>query len=129
MSVILGIDLGTSSVKAMLLDSGKGVVSVESSSYEVDIPKEGYAEQDPEKWWLETKTVLGKLKVKHPETFSAVKAVGFSGQMHGIVITDAAGRPLRPAILWLDQRSKEQLLGINREMDFEEMGKDRKSVV
>lgn len=123
MSVILGIDLGTSSVKAMLLDSGKGVVSVESSSYEVDIPKEGYAEQDPEKWWLETKTVLGKLKVKHPETFSAVKAVGFSGQMHGIVITDAAGRPLRPAILWLDQRSKEQLLGINREMDFEEMGK------
>lgn len=50
MSVILGIDLGTSSVKAMLLDSVKGVISVESSPYEVSIPFEGYAEQNPETW-------------------------------------------------------------------------------
>lgn len=64
MSVILGIDLGTSSVKAMLLDSVKGVISVESSPYEVSIPFEGYAEQNPETWWLETKQVLGRLRDK-----------------------------------------------------------------
>ena len=69
MSVILGIDLGTSSVKAMLLDSVKGVISVESSPYEVSIPFEGYAEQNPETWWLETKQVLGRLRDKNEQEF------------------------------------------------------------
>lgn len=123
MSVILGIDLGTSSVKAMLLDSQAGVIAVESSPYEVDIPEEGFAEQDPEIWWQETKNVLGSLKRSHGKEFDRVRAIGFSGQMHGIVITDKSGRPLRPAILWLDQRSREELEGINRELDFSEMGR------
>ena len=77
MSVILGIDLGTSSVKAMLLDSVKGVISVESSPYEVSIPFEGYAEQNPETWWLETKQVLGRLRDKNEQEFNEIQAVGF----------------------------------------------------
>lgn len=122
MSVILGIDLGTSSVKAMLLDSMKGVIDLEASSYEVDIPAEGYAEQDPEKWWQETKLILGRLKRRHEKEFAEISAMGFSGQMHGIVITDKEGKPLRPAIVWLDQRSKEELARINQELDFGKMG-------
>lgn len=122
MSVILGIDLGTSSVKAMLLDSVKGVIAVESSSYEVSIPQEGYAEQDPEVWWQETKRVLEHLKDKNEEAFNGIEAVGFSGQMHGIVVVDREGRPLRPAILWLDQRSRKELEFITHELGFEKMG-------
>ena len=72
MSVILGIDLGTSSVKAMLLDSVKGVIPVESSPYEVSIPFEGYAEQNPETWWLETKQVLGRLRDKNEQECDVV---------------------------------------------------------
>ena len=122
MSVILGIDLGTSSVKAMLLDSVKGVISVESSPYEVSIPFEGYAEQNPETWWLETKQVLGRLRDKNEQEFNEIQAVGFSGQMHGIVVADCEGKPLRPAILWLDQRSRKELESINSVLDFREMG-------
>lgn len=122
MSVILGIDLGTSSVKAMLLDSFHGVLGVESGKYDVGIPREGYAEQEPLTWWEETKKVILKLKDSHKEAFEDIKAVGFSGQMHGIVLTDEGGRPLRPAILWLDQRSKRELLAIQKKIDFEKMG-------
>lgn len=122
MSVILGIDLGTSSVKAMLLDSCQGVLGVEASKYDVRIPEEGYAEQEPLKWWEETKKIILKLKDRYGEAFQNIKAVGFSGQMHGIVLTDEKGSPLRPAILWLDQRSKRELEQIHEKMDFDKMG-------
>lgn len=122
MSVILGIDLGTSSVKAMLLDSFQGVLGVEAGKYDVRIPEEGYAEQEPLKWWEETKKVILKLKKGHKEAFENIKAVGFSGQMHGIVLTDGEGNPLRPAILWLDQRSKKELKQIQKEIGFDKMG-------
>lgn len=122
MSVILGIDLGTSSVKGMLLDDQKGVLAVESSSYEVSIPQEGYAQQDPNVWWRETRRVLKRLRERDGEAYDRIRSVGFSGQMHGIVVTDIDGNPLRPAILWLDQRSRKQLKTINRELDFNEMG-------
>lgn len=122
MSVVLGIDLGTSSVKAMLLDSVQGVLTVEASRYEVKIPREGYAEQEPLSWWEETKKVLLKLKDKNKEAFERIAAIGFSGQMHGIVLTDEKGNPLRPAILWMDQRSKKELKQIYEKIDFEKMG-------
>lgn len=122
MSVILGIDLGTSSVKGMLLDSFRGVLAVESGEYDVKIPREGYAEQEPEQWWEETKKVLFKLRDGNREAFGQIEAVGFSGQMHGIVLTDENGIPLRPAILWLDQRSKKELGKIYRKIDLEKMG-------
>lgn len=122
MSVILGIDLGTSGVKAMLFDSCWGVLAVESGEYDIQTPKEGYAEQEPEKWWEETKRILLKLRDGNGEAFGQISAIGFSGQMHGIVLTDETGTPLRPAILWPDQRSKKELDDICRKMDFEEMG-------
>jgi len=122
MSVILGIDLGTSSVKEMLLDSIQGVLEVESGGYDVEIPKEGYAEQEPEKWWEETKKIILRLREKNGEAFGQIAAIGFSGQMHGIVLTDEKGTPLRPAILWLDQRSKKELEEIYQKIDLEKMG-------
>lgn len=122
MSVILGIDLGTSSVKAMLLDCENKETAVETQKYEVDIPQMNYAEQSPEVWWNAAKAILNRLKDKYPDSFARIAAIGFSGQMHGLVLTDKEGKPLRPAILWLDQRSREELSLIQQNMSTEEMG-------
>lgn len=105
MASILGIDLGTSSVKVMLLDTEKGVVKTEANSYDVEIPALGYAQQSPKEWWECLCKSLQALKEKHPGPFEKIQAIGLSGQMHGLVLTDKKGEILRPAILWLDQRS------------------------
>ncbi|MCI8282774.1 MAG: xylulokinase [Lachnospiraceae bacterium] len=105
MASILGIDLGTSSIKAMLLDTEKGVIGIESRSYDVEIPALGYAQQSPREWWESLCAISQALKEKYPGSFEEIKAIGLSGQMHGLVLTNKKGEVLRPAILWLDQRS------------------------
>ena len=123
MRVILGIDLGTSSVKAMLLDVENGVVGVKAKDYGVDILHPGWAQQNPEMWWKSLVEVLGWLREHYREAFEAVCAVGYSGQMHGLVLTGADGRPVRPAIIWLDQRAGRQLEEISAALTEEEMGR------
>ncbi len=107
----LGFDLGSSSVKGTVLDVASGVVMA-SASYpreEMAIlaPKPGWAEQNPETWWdcilHVTKELLANGKVKGTD----IGAVGISYQMHGLVIVDANGRPLRPSIIWCDSRAVE----------------------
>ena len=123
MAVILGIDLGTSSLKAMLLDEETGVLDVRVKEYGVDIPHPGYAQQNPRVWWEALKEVLGKLREEWPEAFSRVAAVGYSGQMHGLVLAGEDGSPLCPAIIWMDQRSGACLQEIENRMSREEMGR------
>lgn len=108
MHTILGIDVGTSSVKAMLLDCTLGVVDVQSAAYDVSIPHTGWGEQDPHIWWDGLMTCLAELRQKHAQAYAAIRAIGFSGQMHGLVTVDAEGEPVRPAILWMDQRAQEE---------------------
>lgn len=79
MSVILGIDIGTSSVKAMLLDIESGPLAVRAKEYGVNIPSPGFAEQNPELWWTSLKEVLSELQSAMPEAYKAVAAVGYSG--------------------------------------------------
>lgn len=122
MAVILGIDIGTSSIKAMMLDSDQGSIAVRAKEYRVDIVKPDYAEQNPEMWWRSLTEVLHELKMAYPKEYEAISAVGYSGQMHGLVLVDQNGTPVRPAILWLDQRAKEQLREIEGKMTEEEMG-------
>lgn len=122
MAVILGVDLGTSSIKVMLLDSETGVIDVAAICHDVEIPSEGFAEQTTEVWWEGLKRALNILKKKYPKEFEQIAAVGYSGQMHGIVLLDTNGKSLRPAILWLDQRSKKQLEEIDNKLSLEEMG-------
>lgn len=121
MASILGIDLGTSSVKAMLLDVDKGIIDVISESYNVDIPQMNFAEQSPEMWWNKTVLVLKALRNRQKKMFDNIVAVGFSGQMHGLVAVDHFGNALRPAIIWLDQRSGEQLNQIKSKVTYAEM--------
>lgn len=105
MNMLLGIDLGTSSVKALLLDTHGTIVSEASCAYAVKAPQPGWAETNPEQWWNAV-AIAVKKAVKNP---ADVQAIALSGQMHGVVLTDAAGTPLRPAILWADTRSSEML--------------------
>lgn len=117
MAFLLGIDLGTSSAKAMLLEAGAGTVGVEAREYDVCSVRPGYAEQAPEVWWQAVCQALLSLRARFPAAFSEVRAVGLTGQMHGLAAVDQNDRPVRPAIVWLDQRSGGQAQEISRVME------------
>jgi xylulokinase len=107
--MLLGLDLGTSSVKALLLgmEEAPGSVIGESTiPYAVRSPHPGWAESDPGEWWEAVGRATREAVGPHG---SDIAAVGLSGQMHGVVLCDGAGAPSRPAILWADSRSEEQL--------------------
>ena len=104
----LGIDLGTSALKAILVDDAQGVVGEASVPLEIDRPHPDWSEQDPESWWAASCSALDALKRTHARELSAVRGIGLSGQMHGATLLDAADRVLRPAILWNDGRSGDE---------------------
>src|SRR5258708_1108385 len=101
----LGIDLGTSAVKTILVDHEQRVVASRSRSLTVNSPHPGYSEQDPGQWIDATFATLDALKADHPRELAAVDGIGLSGQMHGATLLDANFKPLRPCILWNDGRS------------------------
>jgi xylulokinase len=107
----LGFDLGSSSIKAALLDasSGKPLASAFSPSSEMKIhaPQPGFAEQDPEYWWQELVQATRMLRNKYPFQKNEIGAIGISYQMHGLVCLDENNQPLRPAIIWCDSRGVE----------------------
>src|SRR3954452_18734954 len=101
----LGIDLGTSEVKVLLIDEAQRIVASGSAALQVQRPQPLWSEQHPADWWQGTLDAVGAIAASHPRELSGVKAIGLSGQMHGAVLMDAAGAVLRPAILWNDTRS------------------------
>jgi xylulokinase len=105
--VYLGIDIGTSSVKAVLIDDSDDIVAQGASALAVNRPKPGFSEQDAESWWQATVSAVTTLP---SAARAAVRAVGLSGQMHGATLLDQHDRPLRPAILWNDGRSARECL-------------------
>jgi xylulokinase len=98
----LGIDLGTSGVKAVLIDDG-ALLAQATAPLSVATPHPLWSEQDPAAWWHATAAALRELGVRHD--LSAVRGIGLAGQMHGAVLLDAGDSVLRPAILWNDGRS------------------------
>src|SRR5690606_30282072 len=101
----LGIDLGTSGVKALLIDDAQNPVASATSSLEVSRPHDGWSEQNPASWIAATENVLDALKLSHPKELAAVRGIGLSGQMHGATLLDQSGAVLRPCILWNDTRA------------------------
>lgn len=93
---LLGLDVGTSAIKGVAIDEEGHVLATANAEYPLSRPQPGWAEQDPDDWWHAAEDVLGRL----PEG-----PIGLSGQMHGLVVLDADRHPLRPAILWNDQRT------------------------
>ena len=107
--LLLGYDIGTSSVKAALVDAqtGQTVASAQYPDSEAPImaKQPGWAEQDPEMWWDELKQATVRVAQKAGGSLADVKAIGISYQMHGLVCVDKAGTPLRPSIIWCDGRA------------------------
>jgi xylulokinase len=108
-SCSLGIDLGTGSVKAVLLDHAGHQLAATSSPVRVSSPRAGWAESDPEDWWSAVRTAVQELVELFDGTQHQVGAIGLSAQMHGVVLTTASGQALRPAILHLDRRAQGDL--------------------
>jgi xylulokinase len=101
----LGIDIGTSGVKAILMDENGAVVEIAQAPLSVSRPHDLWSEQDPHDWWSATNSAVSALDLSKRHM---VKAVGLSGQMHGATLLDGDGQALRPAILWNDGRSADQ---------------------
>ncbi|MEN9896106.1 MAG: xylulokinase, partial [Pseudomonadota bacterium] len=101
----LGLDLGTSSVKAMLMDGDQRVIGSGHAAMDVNRLHPGWSEQDPAHWIRATEEAIAALKAAHPKELLEVRGIGLSGHMHGATLLDASGAVLRPCILWNDTRS------------------------
>ena len=99
MTELVGLDVGTTGVKALSLSPEGDVLARAEESYDLSTPRPGWAEQDPEDWWRAAERALTRLGGRPT-------AIGLSGQMHGLVALDDRDRVLRPAILWNDQRTE-----------------------
>lgn len=108
MSVWLGIDLGTSELKALLLDDAHRIVDTAAAPLTLSRPRPLWSEQAPADWWQACCEALDTLAGRNPGAMAQVRGIGLSGQMHGAVLLDEAERVLRPAILWNDGRSGEE---------------------
>lgn len=106
MAYYLGVDSSTTATKALLMDPTGTVVGIGRSEYGFETPRPLWAEQSPEVWWTATKQAVAEVLQRADISGAEVHAIGLTGQMHGLVLVDAAGDVLRPAILWNDQRTQ-----------------------
>lgn len=108
MAYLMGVDLGTSGTKTALFDERGRRIASRTVEYQLSQPKNGWAEQEPEHWWKAACETIRAVIAESGVDAGAIKGVGLSGQMHGLVMLDAAGQVLRPAILWCDGRTGEE---------------------
>ena len=116
----IGIDLGTSAVKLLLMDANGNIKNIVSREYSLSFPHSGWSEQSADDWWEAVKSGLKELVVSIPK--EEIKGIGVAGQMHGLVILDENDKIIRPVILWNDGRTKKETDYLNNEI-----GKDKLS--
>ena len=114
----IGIDVGTSGVKAILVSADGTVVATAGADYPLLAPRPGWTEQEPEDWWRASCAVLRQLRA---EALGPIEAIGLTGQMHGAVFLAADGQVIRPAILWNDQRTAAECAEIERRVGSERL--------
>ncbi|HKR30256.1 MAG TPA: FGGY family carbohydrate kinase, partial [Terriglobales bacterium] len=106
---LLGIDVGTGGTRALLIDeTGKVLASKTAEHQPFASPQTGWAEQEPLDWWTACREAVRALLSSAGVSGVSIAAVGLSGQMHGAVLMDAAGKALRPSLIWCDQRTAEE---------------------
>ena len=113
MRAAIGLDVGTTAVKALAIDETGAVLARAEAGYPLSVPRPGWAEQDPEDWWRASERALAALP--------PAAAIGLSGQMHGLVALDERNRVLRPAILWNDQRTAAECAEIEERIGLERL--------
>ena len=116
--MFIGIDLGTSSIKTILIDENQKVIGSVNRPLDLLNPKTGYYEQNPDSWYLATLKSFEELKSKFLKEFTATNAIGISGQMHGATLIDKNKTVLRPCILWNDTRSASQCIEMENSYEF-----------
>jgi xylulokinase len=114
MRYVAGIDVGTSGVKCIIIDESGKVLSSCTENYPLYTPQAGWSEQKPEEWWEATRKAMKDAVAKSGVDSKAVVGLGFSGQMHGLVMLDKQDNVIRPAILWNDQRTEAECTEIIR---------------
>ena len=110
----IGIDLGTSSVKLLLMDENGKIKNIVSKEYPLYFPRPGWSEQNPEDWY--EKSIEGMKELLQGFDAKTVAGISFGGQMHGLVILDKEDRVIRPAILWNDGRTTKECRFLNEEI-------------
>lgn len=113
MGYLMGIDLGTSSLKVIIIDSAGNLKALSARQYQFDSPYNGYAEQQPEVWWDACCQSIQEVLSRSGLSGVEIKSISFSGQMHGLVLLDKNKQVIRPAILHCDSRSEKQVKYIN----------------
>ena len=104
----LGLDYGTSEIKALLTDEAGNIVQTHGVPLGIQRPHPRWSEQDAGEWWQATHELMAAMRAKSGGDWQKIRAIGLSGQMHGAVLLDASDRPLRPVILWNDTRSADE---------------------
>jgi len=118
----IGIDLGTSGVKTILIDHKQYIISTAYAKLDVHSPQDGFNEQNPEDWIRASENCLFQLQKNHPIEFSATISIGISGHMHGATLIDKEGGVIRPCILWNDTRSHQECIEFeDQEFDVREI--------
>lgn len=112
--MFLGIDIGTTNVKAVVVDEAQSVVASATAALPISHPQALWSEQDPRDWWAGVEAALAGLRARAGHAFAAVRSIGLSGQMHSLVLLGEDGRPLRPAILHNDGRSFAEARALNQ---------------
>ena len=115
----IGVDLGTSACKFLLMDEKGAILNVVSETYDVEYPHPGWSQQNPADWWEAVRRGIPALLAGHDA--SQVAGIGCGGQMHGLVALDADDQVIRPAILWNDGRTVEQVRYLNEEVGTEKL--------
>ena len=121
-SFMLGIDLGTSSAKALIVGADGQLMGISSREYDILIPHPGWAEQDPQTWFQAVTQAIREALYKAKLPPQEIAAIGFSGQMHGTVCLDQYGKVLRQAIIWADQRSQTQVTFVDQTIGKDKLG-------
>lgn len=114
----LGLDLGTSGIRALLMDGAQRIIGSAHADLTLSRPHPGWSEQTFEDWITAAKTAVNAVRAAHPVEFGAVRGIGLSGQMHGATLLDDAGHALRPAILWNDTRAAEEAATLDARPEF-----------
>ena len=122
--LFLGVDVGTSAIKALLVDADGDVEGSASAPLELSTPKPGWAEQDPAAWWRASVTAIQAVLRGDASIAQRVASVGLSGQMHSSVFLEADGRVIRPALLWCDARTAAECREITERVGGEQVLRD-----
>lgn len=117
---VIGCDVGSQGTNAALYGADGTLVASAYEGYDLSFPHPGWAEQDPAMWTKALVSTVGQLVAEVPEGPTAVKGLSFGSQLDGMVLCDGSGRPLRPAMIWMDRRAEAQAAALSRLMSPEE---------